>query len=221
MTTITFDQIIGPEGERLLLKDVSWQQFEAILTALGEHHHSRIAYYQGFLEIMSPLPKHELDKIYISNFIEILLEELDREFCPLGSTTFKNEFTRYGIEPNNFFYIDNEYLIRGKERLDLTIDPAPYLALEIDVTYSTNTNIYQALGVRELWIFAQEKLQIYNLHHGQYIPVKSSLYFYHIPVITLIPEYLKRCQIDGRNKTMRAFRNLVKNNLLKDCTSEN
>jgi Uma2 family endonuclease len=57
------------------------------------------------------------------NFIEILLEELDIDFNPLGSTTFKNEDMLKGIEPDNCFYIQNEAAVRRKERLDLSIDP--------------------------------------------------------------------------------------------------
>ena len=55
-----------------------------------------------------------------------------------------------GIEPDNCFYIQNEAAIRGKNRLDLTIDPPPDLALEIDVTSRTHPNIYEALRVPEL-----------------------------------------------------------------------
>jgi len=51
-----------------------------------------------------------------------------------------------GIEPDQCFYIQNESAIRGKKRLDLTVDPPPDLALEIDVTSRTHPNIYQAFG---------------------------------------------------------------------------
>lgn len=43
----------------------------------GESRASRIAYSEGTLEIMTPLPAHEVNKVYLSNFVEILLEELD------------------------------------------------------------------------------------------------------------------------------------------------
>ena len=149
-----------PPGHKVFLKDVSWQEFETILEELGEHRASKIAYEQGRLEIMTPLPKHETTKLFITNFIEILLEELDLEFYPLGSTTFKNRESRQGIEPDNCFYIQNEAAVRGKERLDLSVDPPPDLALEIDVTSRTHPSIYEALGVPELWRFEKGKLQI-------------------------------------------------------------
>ncbi len=88
-------QIIVPPGQTVILHEISWDAFEAILTDLGESRGSRIAYDQGKLEIMTPLPEHEVNKVYVSNFVEILLEELDIEFCPLGSTTFKNQLIRH------------------------------------------------------------------------------------------------------------------------------
>ena len=96
-------KITVPPGQTIVLNDISWGEFEAILEDLSESRGSRIAYDRGKLEIMTPLPEHEVNKVYISNFVEILLEELDIEFCPLGSTTFKNQAMFKGIEPDSFF----------------------------------------------------------------------------------------------------------------------
>jgi Uma2 family endonuclease len=208
---IKFKQLDVQPGQRILLKDVSWQQFEGILEELGEKRASRIAYDKGVLEIMSPLPEHEINKVFLTNFVEVLLEELDIEFLPLGSTTFKNQLMSQGIEPDNCFYIQNEAAIRGKDRLDLTIDPPPDLALEIDVTSRTHPNIYEALGVPELWCFERGKLKINLLQDGKYIESSSSGIFPNFPLQEVIPEYLQKCKIEGRNKTMKAFRNLVRN----------
>lgn len=206
---LALEKINVLEGQTLVINDVNWQQFEEILLELGEHRNSKIAYYNHTLEIMSPLPEHELDKIYISTFIDIILEEFDIEFLPLGSTTFKSELLQKGLEPDNCFYIQNEAKIRGKKRLDLSIDPPPDLALEIDLTSRTYPNIYLALGVPELWRFEQNNLQINILENGQYIQQEFSPNFPNIPIKQLIPEYLNKCKIEGRNKTVKAFRKLI------------
>lgn len=206
---IKFKQLDVQPGHRVLLKDVSWQQFEDILEELGEKRAARIAYDCGILEIMSPLPEHEINKVFITSFVEILLEELDIEFLPLGSTTFKNELMSQGIEPDNCFYIQNEAAIRGKD-IDLTIETPPDLALEIDITSRTHPDIYEALGVPELWCFEKGKLQINLLENGKYIQSTSSGIFPNFPLQQVIPEYLQKCKIEGRNKTMKAFRNLVR-----------
>ncbi|MEC4896068.1 MAG: Uma2 family endonuclease [Oscillatoria sp. PMC 1051.18] len=199
-----------PPGQKIWLHNVTWQEFEDILVDLGEHRGSRIAYDNGTLEIMTPLPEHEISKVFITNFVECLLEELDIDFYPLGSTTFKNKEMLKGIEPDNCFYIENEAAVRGKNRLDLTVDPPPDLALEIDVTSRTHPNIYAALGVTELWRFEKGKLQINVLQDRKYTEVEFSPHFPNFPLQSAIPEYLSQVKTEGRNKTMKAFRAWVR-----------
>ncbi len=210
MMLLELKRIHVPPGQRVLLEDVTWIELEAILEELGEHRAARIAYDRGILEIMAPLPEHEFDKEIIGDLIKALLEELDIEFVSLGSTTFKNQFMEKGIEPDQCFYIKNEALIRGKKRLDLTIDPPPDLALEIDITSRTHPNIYQALNVPELWRFENGKLQINILENGNYIESQSSLNFPNLPLIEVIPQYLEQSKTAGRNATIKSFRNWVR-----------
>ena len=153
---------------------------------------------------MTPLPEHEDNEI-IGDLVKVLLEELDSEFRSLGSTTFKNPAMVKGIEPDACFYLQNEAAIRGKKRLDLTIDPPPDLALEIDVTSRTHPDIYEALGVPELWRFEEGNLQINVLREGKYVETKSSFNF-PLPLSEVIPQYLSQSKTLGRNKTMKAFR---------------
>jgi Uma2 family endonuclease len=203
------NRIIVPPGQTVVLDNVSWDEFEAILEDLGENRGSRIAYDRGILEIMTPLPEHEVKKVYLSNFLEILLEELDIEFCPLGSTTFKNQIMFKGIEPDSCFYIQNEAKVRGKNRLDLTVDPPPDLALEVDISNRSHPEIYQSLGVPELWRYRSGKLQILLLVDGKYIESPTSANFPNFPLIETIPQYLIQCRTEGRNKGMKAFRSWV------------
>ncbi|MBD2569325.1 Uma2 family endonuclease [Anabaena lutea] len=204
-----------PPGQRVLFEDVTWTELEAILEELGEHRAARIAYDRGMLEIIAPLPEHEFDKEIIGDLIKALLEELDIEFLSLDSTTFKNQVMEKGIEPDQCFYIKNEALIRGKKRLDLTIDPPPDLALEIDITSRTHPNIYQALQVPELWRFEKGKLQINVLVDGNYVESQSSLNFPNLSLIEVIPQYLEQSKTAGRNATVKSFRNWVRQHLSK------
>ncbi len=213
MMLLELKRIHVPPGQRVLLENVTWTELEAILEELGEHRAARIAYDRGTLEIMAPLPEHEDNKEIISDLVKALLEELDIEFRCLGPTTFKNQFMEQGIEPDQCFYIQNEAFIRGKKRLDLTIDPPPDLALEIDVTSRTHPNIYQALKVPELWRFENGKLQINVLVDGNYVVSQSSLIFPGLPLIDVIPRYLESSGIAGRNATIRSFRSWVREQL--------
>ena len=92
-------------GQRIYLRDLDWQELEQILLELGEKRATHIAYYNGDLEIRMPLPEHERYKVFISDFLKILLEELDLEWESLSSSTFKKESMAAGIEPDDCFYI--------------------------------------------------------------------------------------------------------------------
>lgn len=212
---LELQKIEVPEGQKINLRGISWREFEEILIDLGDKRNSKIAYDHGILEIMTPLPEHESSKEIIGDLIKALLEELDLEFCSLGSTTFKKQEIRQGIEPDNCFYIENEAKIRGKKRIDLTIDPPPDLALEIDVTSRTHPNIYQTLGVPELWRFENENLQIFLLQNGGYFQSPKSSHFPSFPIIDIIPQYLKKANTIGRNKTMKEFRVLIRQYICK------
>lgn len=198
-----------PPGQRLQLRDVSWDEFEQILAELGEHRATRLAYDNGLLEIAMPLAEHEDAKEIIGDLIKALLEELDTDFRSLGSTTFKQTDSR-GIEPDQCFYIRNEARIRGKNRIDLTVDPPPDLALEIDLTSRSYPSLYQALGVPELWQFSQGRMEIKVLRGQQYVSVEESPNFPGFPLKTAIVEHLQMSKTLGRNKTLRAFRQWVR-----------
>lgn len=207
---VQLKQIIVPPGQQLLMTDVSWQMYEQLLEEFEEKPGARINYSQGVLEIMVPLPEHEVGKIIIADLLKVILEELDIEFWNLGSTTFKNQQMGQGIEADDCFYIENEAAVRGKKRLDLTTDPPPDLAIEIDITSRTRLNNYEALGVGELWRFNGTKLEINVLQAGRYVRREESPHFPGLPLVEAIPQYLEQSKIEGRNKTMKAFRAWVR-----------
>jgi hypothetical protein len=211
---VELQKIQVPQGQRVLLNNITWQEFETILEELGEHRSARIAYDQGTLEIMTPLPEHEFNKEIISDLIKALLEELEVNFLSLGSTTFKNIKMYQGIEPDNCFYLANECKIRGKKRLDLTIDPPPDLALEIDLTSRTHQHIYAALGVAEVWHFENGNLLIYLLQNNQYFESDTSLNFPNLAVKEIILQSLKQVNLVGRNNVMKEFRQWVRKQII-------
>ena len=150
--------------QRTVLYNLSWETFEALLRDTGEHRGSRFAYDCGTLEIMTPLFEHENPKSNLGNFIIALAEELDIEIRSAGSTTLKRKSLTKAIEPDSCYYIENKAAMRGRETLNLEIDPPPDLAVEIDITSSSvnKFNIYAALGVAELWKYDGEVLKFYQ-----------------------------------------------------------
>lgn len=212
---LALEQIIVPPGHQLLLKNVSWQQFQDILENLGESRSARLSYSNGLLEIMTPLPEHEDNKVVIGDFVKAILEEMDIEFRSLGSTTFENEAMKQAVEPDDCFYIQNEVQIRGKKRLNLEIDPPPELAIEIDITSRTKFNNYQDLGVAELWRYNGKKIEINILQSGKYVKSETSLAFPTLPIADVLHDFVEQSKIRGRNATMKAFRAWVREQLAR------
>ena len=209
MVAVKFKQLEVMAGQRLLIRDVDWQEFEAILEELGDHRASRIAYYQGNLEIRRQLPEHERSKIVIADLIKILLNEMDIAYEPYGSTTFKNRNMAQGIEPDDCFYIKNAIRMIGKTKIDLAIDPPPDLAIEVDVTSKTQLSVYQGLRVPELWRWENNKLRIDLWQNGEYVQSLSSLVFPNVPILEIIPQYLEMASAKGTSSAMKAFRKWV------------
>jgi Uma2 family endonuclease len=210
---LALEQIIVNPGQQLLLKELNWQKFETILSELGESRASRLSYSNGILEIMVPLPEHEKDKEIISYMVQFLLEALNIDFEPLGSTTFKNERMNQAVEPDACFYIKNYQAVIGKNRLNLESDPPPDLVLEIDITSRTYLDNYRQLGVPELWRYTQSGLQINLLQEGEYIESLSSPNFPQIPIIELINQFVKQSQQLGRSEAIRNFKNWLTENI--------
>lgn len=211
--TLQLRQIEVQPGQHLTLREITWDNFEAILRDLGEHRATRVAYYQGCLEIKMPLPEHEIPKELIGDLVKIMLDELGIDSQSFGSTTFKRRDMAAGIEPDNCFYIQNAARMVGKQRVDLATDPPPDLAIEVDVTSTTQIDAYAALGVPELWRYSDGKLEIFVFQSGVYLPVETSPTFPNLPVVEGILEFLKIGATAGATAARRGFRQWLRSSV--------
>jgi Uma2 family endonuclease len=196
-----------PAEQRTVLRNISWQTFEALLKETGEDRGSRFAYDCGTLEIMTPLYEHENPKIQFDRFILVLAEELEIEIKSAGSTTLKRRIANRGIEPDNCYYIQNEPAVRGRQELDLETDPPPDLAIEIDISSSSvdKFGIYSALGVPELWRYNGRVLKFYQLTEGQYIECEFSIAFPLVSV-TEMSRFIEQSKTTGEIALLKSFR---------------
>ncbi|MGK7877864.1 MAG: Uma2 family endonuclease [Xenococcaceae cyanobacterium] len=194
-------------GSAVTIPNVSWPEFESILQDLGEHRAARVAYSKGNLEIMVPLPEHEIPKELISDIVKTLLKAKNITYQPFGSTTFKREGTA-GVEPDACFYIQNYQRMIGRRRLKPN-DPPPDLAIEIDVTSKTTLEAYQAIGVGEVWIYDSGKLTIYLLTEEQYVESDTSLTFPEIPITQIVPVAVERAWQVGNVRALEEFEDEV------------
>jgi Uma2 family endonuclease len=198
--------------QRVVFHDLSWDSYQQILNALGNHRSSRLTYDQGTLEITMPLEEHERATRLFDLFIRILVEESGLKLKTMGSTTLLHPDLLKGAEPDNGFYIQNFLKVRQKI-VDLQTDPPPDLVVEIDITHTdiNKFNLYAGLGVPEFWRYNGQILKIYQLQGDQYFEVDYSPTF-SLVLQQRLYEFLQDCQLD-EVEASKAFRAWVQENL--------
>ena len=189
-----------------MFRNLTWKDYLAVLSAIGDDRAAKLTYDQGRLEITMPLQAHEFASEMIALFIRILVEELEMELKSIGSTTLSYPDLDRGAEPDKGFYIQNQPVVAGRD-IDFEKDPPPDLVVEIDIT---NTDIdkltlYAAMGIPEFWRFDGKTLRIYMLQNESYTETVTSSAFSTIPNGKL-SEFLT----ESKQSEVRASRNLRK-----------
>ncbi len=203
--TIPIETIQLTPGSQISISNLSWQDFETILTELGEKRSTRLAYYRGTLELMSPLARHERPHRIIADIVKAILEIQERDWEDFGSTTFKRPEIA-GVEPDTCFYIQNASQVRGCTNIDLTVHSPPDLAIESDVTSITALNAYEGLRVPEVWIYYQNQLTIHILQESSYVKTAVSPTFPTNAITEIIPPLVQKAINEGTSKMLREFK---------------
>lgn len=209
--TIPLRSIELTPGSAISIHNLSWQDFEQILTDLGEKRSVRVTYYRGTLELMSPLAIHERPHRIIADIVKAILDSQGRDWEDFGSTTFKRPEVA-GVEPDTCLYIQNASRVRGCTDMDLETYPPPDLAIESDVTSKTTLDAYQGLHVPEVWIYRDRQLKIYILQDGGYIESPTSLAFPALPIPALIPQLVQKAIADGTSRMLRELKTQLTSN---------
>jgi len=154
------------EEQRVVLHSVTWQQYENLLTILGDYPGLRLIYLEGILEIFIPSAEHEMIKKAIARLLERYAEEVDILLHGYGSTTFRLAAKARGLEPDECYCIN-------------TLKELPDLAIEVNLTSGgvDQLAIYQGLGVCEVLIWQNNQLKPYNLRAGSYSETDKSEFF--------------------------------------------
>lgn len=148
----------------VVLHDVSWDDYERLLELRGDHSAPRISYLEGEVEIMSPSRDHEVIKSYIGRLLEDWCIDRGMDVTPVGSWTIKKEAKRRGAEP------DECYIFGTEER------ERPHLAIEVEWTHGgiDKLDIYEKLGVEEVWFWRKGIIEVHVLSAGKLVPAERS-----------------------------------------------
>jgi Uma2 family endonuclease len=196
-----------PDGTSLVIHDFTWADYERLLNDLVDRPHLRVSYDRGKLEIMSPLPEHEVYIRFIDDLVRAVSDALGVELEKLGSTTWKSRRLARAVEPDACYYVASAERIIGKRTIDLETDPPPDVVVEIDVTNESlaKFTIYAALGVPEIWRYDGKSAQFYALNEGSYLGIPESRFLRGLTSV-MLAEALEQSKKDGQTTALAAFR---------------
>jgi Uma2 family endonuclease len=201
-----------PSEQPLRLSGVPWETYLAYSNSLGQRH-IRVSYDRGKMEVMTLSSRHERKKTILSRLLEALAEEMDIDFAGFGSMTCRRSDLKRALEPDECYWIEHEMTVRGREDIDLEVDPPPDLALEIEVSRSTMNRmaIYAALRVPEVWRWDGETLRVVLLGaRNTYRPSDRSKAFAFLP-LEEFRAFLTRTDT-SQSELIRSFRAWVRKN---------
>jgi Uma2 family endonuclease len=198
-----------PLGAKLLAEDVTWEEYEQLLSELGASYSVRVFYDRGRMEIVSPKPIHERPIEILHRLIVAISDQLDTDIESLGSTTLKRQMREAGAEPDASFYIQHAAVMHGY--FDLAHNPPPDLVIESDHISSSldKFDIYARLGVPEIWRVFSQRVSFWLLNKDTYLESEQSHSF---PFLSaqILNEYVEQGLMSGERKAAKAFREWIK-----------
>jgi Uma2 family endonuclease len=173
--------------QRLVLQDLTWEEYVAVNDAFVERPNLRMFYFEGRLTLLTESRKHGWASRCLLLLVTALAQGL-KVPCEVAATaTFRRKAKSAGVEGDETFYFGkNAEVMKGLKDIDLTVQPPPDLAIEVEVSHSADDAVivWGRLGVAEVWRFdpiAWECSFLGRRADGTYEPRDRSLAF---PMLT-------------------------------------
>jgi Uma2 family endonuclease len=149
--------------------------------------------------------------------VDTLTEELDIPVKAGRTTTHKRPALDRGAEPDQCYWFgDDARRMAGKRKLDLAVDPAPALAIEVDITHSSldRLAIFAAIGIPEVWHLTADSFRFLHLQpDSSYEARDRSLAFPALPSAE-VARFLEQGRSDEDTAWVRSFRMFVRDVLI-------
>jgi Uma2 family endonuclease len=201
-----------PTEQRVVLPNVTWQQFEQLLQELGEARQTRLTYLRGKLEMMTPVEAHERCSRLIDSLILVLVDELAVPLTSLIPITLKQAELSCATEPDACYYLETR---SRQAELDLTCDLPPDLLVEVALTKSQldKLPIYATLAIPEVWRYVttagedmlKGDLTIYQLQGDGYVERSHSAAFPFLPAARIL-EFMQQSDSMSLAAALRLLR---------------
>jgi Uma2 family endonuclease len=185
---------VRPEpAQHFVFYRAEWNAYDKLLEIVGNRR-IPITFDRGKMEIISPLPLHEAYKFLFGRLFLVFAMEFDIRMWAMGSTTLRRAEAEAGLEPDQCYYFANGKKVRDFCLLDLTVDPPPDLAIEIENTLSSldRLQVYARLCIPEVWRFDGKTLEVHRLRSdGFYEVLPRSVELPSVP-LEEVPDLLRR-----------------------------
>ncbi len=187
-------QLLDDDRDQIVvMRDVSWKVYETLLDARAKSQ-PRMAYLDGLLELMATSGRHESVKTMLARLLEAYAEVHEISANGYGHTTYRKKLKKAGLEADECYFIG-------------AIKKIPDLAIEVTVSHGSvdKLEIYQRLGVREVWFWKADVISVHRLMHDRFVKVDDSVA---IPGIDLheIAQILLELDESRQTETVRAYR---------------
>jgi Uma2 family endonuclease len=184
-----------PVGDQIVvLQGLSWSDYQRMLELRKDGRVPRFAYLEGQLEIMKPSQARVALTSRISHLLAAWCLERGVDFSAYGSWTLEDKSTARALEPDECYVFGS--------------DPnaaQPHLAIEVVWTSGglRRLDIYQKLGVREIWFWRKGCLTPYVLTGEHYREAATSSVLPGIDLSQLC-SYLDRATTNEASREYRA-----------------
>lgn len=149
--------------ERIILYEVSWEQYEQLSEMFVEEF-PRMTYLEGTLEIiMTTSQDHERLKKIIARLIETYAVERLINLNGYGNATFRREVVRRGAQADECYCLN-------------LLAEVPDIVIEIALTSGgvDKLDVYRGMQVPEVWLWANDQFSLYHLRESGYELMSSS-----------------------------------------------
>jgi Uma2 family endonuclease len=191
-------EYVPTADRRIVLRDMTWADFRALVTMLGDRPVPRKAYLDGVIELMSPSRGHEGMGSNLGRLIEAFCVDRQILLTPYRSWLLDDESEEAGAEPDECYIFGAAP--RTKTRPDLVIEV---------VWTSGGLNkleIYKRLEISEVWFWKRDSISVHVLGSSGYTSQSRSA---RLPDLDL--ELLcKHASVEPLNEALRLFREAMR-----------
>ena len=172
---------LADDEQRIVLNVRSYPAYVAISDAIPERSGLRTRYIDGRLTLLTVSRRHDWLAEAIGRLVIAVADGMEIEWETAGQANFRSESVNVGVEADKTFYLrEHAVIMRGPVDIDLTTQPPPDLAVEVEVTHGADDSmrIYGRLGVPEVWRYraATQTMTFWRLTaEGIYEPTIASV----------------------------------------------